>query len=89
MELVWTKAIRKTLELNVIAFYKRIGFKQLNDNLSILIRQFGIEISIVSIYINDFCITSNTMTILDEIRASFSKKYDVKDLRKVKIIIGQ
>lgn len=58
-------------------------YKQLNKDLSILIQQFGSKINIISIYVNDFLLTSNTITILDIIKASFLRKYNVKKLGEI------
>ena len=53
---------------NVIAFYKSIGFRQLNRDPSILIRQTKDEISIVSVYVDDFLLVSNEMAILEALK---------------------
>ncbi len=73
---------------NVIAFYKRIGFKQLNSDPNILIRHAEDEISIVSVYVDNFLLTSNTMATLKALKVSLAKKYDTEDLGDVKTIIG-
>lgn len=73
---------------NVIAFYTSIGFRQLNGDPSILIRQSDSEISIVSVYVDDFLLASNTMNALNALKEALSKEYDVKDLGEVKTIIG-
>ena len=74
---------------NVITFFTSIGFRQLNGDPSILIRQFATgEISIVSVYVDDFLLASNTIKNLDELKVALSNAYDVKDLGKVKTIIG-
>ncbi len=73
---------------NVIAFFKSIGFTQLNGDFSILIRHSEVETSIVSVYVDDFLLVSNTMAILETLKKSLSKEYDTKDLRGVKTIIG-
>ena len=74
---------------NVITFFTSIGFRQLKRNPSILIRQSATgEISIVSVYIDDFLLASNTIKNLDELKAALSNAYDVKDLGEVKTIIG-
>ena len=73
---------------NAIAFYKSIGFIQLNGDPSILIRQLEDEISIVSVYVDDFLLASNTMTALNALKASLAKEYDTKDLGEVRTIIG-
>lgn len=75
---------------NVIAFYKSIGFIQLNGDPSILIRKSadGTEISIVSVYVDDFLLASNTMETLELLKQLLAKQYDMKDLGEVKTIIG-
>ena len=73
---------------NVIAFYKSIGFIQLNGDPSILIRRVDDEISIVSVYVDDFLLASNTMATLNALKASLAREYDTKDLGEVETIIG-
>ena len=73
---------------NVIAFYKSIGFIQLNGDPSILIRRLEDEISVVSVYVDDFLLASNTMANLKALKASLAKEYDTKDHGEVKTIIG-
>lgn len=60
---------------NVIAFYKSIGFVQLNGDPSILIRRSEGETSIVSVYmyVDDFPLASNTMTILEALKKNLFK----------------
>ena len=72
----------------MIVFYKWIRFKQLNGNPNIFIQQCETEINIISVYVDDFCISSNTMTILNEIKVFLLREYDVKNLKEVKTIIG-
>lgn len=73
---------------NVIAFYKRLGFRQLNADSSILILQTSNETTIVSVYVDDFLLASNTMTVLSSLKESLSREYDMKDMGDVKTIIG-
>ncbi len=73
---------------NVIAFYKSIGFTQLNGDLSILIRHSEMETRIISVYVDDFLLALNTMAIFETLKKSLSKEYDTKDLGEVKTIIG-
>lgn len=73
---------------NIIAFFKSIGFKQLNGDPNILIRQLEGETSIVSIYVDDFLLASNTITTLYAIKKSLAREYNMKDLGEVKTIIG-
>lgn len=46
---------------------------QLNDNLSILFQQLKAEISIVSIYINDFLLALNAISIFRLLKKYFAK----------------
>lgn len=61
---------------------------QLNRDPSILIRLSKEETRIVSVFVNNFFLTSNIMVIIDALKESLTKKYDTKDLGKVKTIIG-
>ena len=73
---------------NVTVFYKSIGFRQLNGDPSILIRQSRNEISIGSVYVDDFLLASNTMATLEALKELLAKEYEMKDLGEVKTIIG-
>ena len=79
---------RRLWNQNVIAFFKNIGFVQLNGDPSIFIRRSRDETSIISVYVDNFLLVSNTMAILKVLKKSLSKEYDTKDLGEVKIIIG-
>ena len=72
---------------NVIAVYKCIGFRQLNGDPSILICCSEGEISIVSVYVDDFLLASSTMKTLNALKQSLAGEYDTKDLGEVKTII--
>lgn len=71
----------------MIAFFKRIGFTQLNGNPSILIRQSAYEISIVSVYVDDFLLALNEIPTLEILKRSLAKEYNTKDLKEIKTII--
>ncbi len=73
---------------NVIALYKSIGFVQLNGDPNIFIRHSEAEISIVSMYVDDFFLASNIMAIFESLKKSLLKEYNTKDLGEVKTIIG-
>lgn len=70
---------------NVIAFYKKLGFRPLNVDLSILMLQNANEITIVS---DNFLLALSTLLSLNSLKKNLAKEYDMKDLRKVKTIIG-
>lgn len=73
---------------NVIAFYKSIGFRQLNKDPNILIWQTKKKISVVSIYIDNFLLALNTMGAFEILKKLLAKEYEMKDLEEVKTIIN-
>lgn len=87
--LVSLKQLGRLLNKNIIDSYKSIGFKQLYKDSSILIRQTKNEISIVSIYINDFFLSLNAIIIFKVLKKLLGQKYKMRDFKKIKIIISQ
>ena len=73
---------------NVIAFYKKLGFRQLNTDPSILIFQTSSETTIVSVYVDNFLLASSTIIALASLNESLSKEYDMKDMGDMKTIIS-
>lgn len=72
----------------VINFFKILKFTLLNTNLNIFILgKFKEKIIIISIYIDDFLLVSNSLKALTWSKNTFSNKYNIKDFKKVKIII--
>lgn len=69
---------------NVIAFYKKLGFRPLNADPSILILQTDGEITIVSVYVDDFLLASCTMSGLKSLKKNLARESDMKDLGEVK-----
>ena len=82
------KQLERLGNQNVIAFYKKLGFHQLNADSSILILQTSNETTIVNVYVNDLLLASNTMTALSSLKESLLREYDMKDMGHVKTIIG-
>lgn len=73
---------------NVIAFFKSLGFVQLNGDPSILMRQAKEETTLVNVYVDDFLLASNNADTLEIVKRELGKEYNVKDLGEVKTIIG-
>ena len=73
---------------NVIAFYKSISFKQPNGNPSILIRQTKEETNVVSMYVDNFFLAFNIIGTMQTLKDMLAKEYKMKDLSKIKTIIG-
>lgn len=82
------KQSKRLWNQNIIAFYKHISFKQLNGDSSILIYCSRHEISIFSVYINNFFLALNIINILNALKKFLVKKYDTNNLKEVKTIIG-
>lgn len=53
---------------NIIVFYKRICFRQLNRDASSPIHHLGGEISVVSVYVDNFLLVSNIMSIFNALK---------------------
>ena len=82
------KPLGKLWNQNIIIFYMSIGFRQLNSNSRILIRQSTSgKISIVSVCVDEFLLALNTMRNLDDLKAALLNVYDIKDLGGAKQII--
>lgn len=73
----------------VIAFLKKLGFRPLNADPSILISiRNGGEILTISVYVDDFLLASNNPNALLWLKDAIKREYDVKDLGDVQTIIG-
>lgn len=73
----------------VIKFFKDIGFLPLNADPSIFIRkEVGTGVTLVSVYIDDFLLGSNSLDVIVELKDALGKEYSVKDLGETKTIIG-
>lgn len=82
------KESKRLRNWNVIVFYKRIRFKQLNSNTNKLIQQPNSKIRIMNIYVDNFLLISRSINVLNNLKKILLKKYDIKDLRKIEKIIN-
>ena len=72
----------------VVAFFKSLRFAALNADPSILIYyESGGDITMVSMYVGDFLLTSKTHKSIDWIKKRLINEYNVKDIGEVKTII--
>ena len=51
-------------------------------------RQSKEKTTLVSVYVNNFLLTSNNADMLETVKRELGKEYNVKDLGKVETIIG-
>lgn len=72
----------------MIAFFKGLGFVELNGDPSILMRQSKEEITLVSVYVDDFLLASNNADKLETVKRELGKEYNIKDLGEVEAISG-
>lgn len=73
---------------NVIAFFQSLGFITLNADPNILIYQkSGGNITIISVYIDDFLLILKNSKSVDWINERLNSKYNIKHLSKLKTII--
>lgn len=72
----------------MIAFFKGLGFVELNGDPSILMRQSKEEITLVSVYVDDFLLASNNADKLETAKRELGKEYNIKDLGEVEAISG-
>lgn len=73
----------------VIAFFQSLGFEALNADPSILIHQgSGGDITMVSVYVDDFLLASKDRKSVQWIKESLKNEKNIKDLGEVKTIIG-
>lgn len=74
----------------VVSFFKSLGFYVLNANAGILIHHGKEEgdITMVSVYMDDFLLAFKHRTSMDWIKKNLKGEYNVKNLGEVKTIIG-
>ena len=68
----------------VVAFFTSLGFRARNADPSILIKQQEEDITMVSVYVDDFLLASKHRKSLDWIKEELRREYNVKDLGGVR-----
>lgn len=73
-----------------MAFLRSVGFNILNIYLSILVYRSKKQnnILIVYVYIDEFWLVSKHRMIIDQMKKSFQREYNIKNTEKIKIIIS-
>lgn len=68
----------------VIGLWKTLGFNLLNTDPSIqILTKIGGEILMISVYVDDFFLTSNNSKTLQWLKNTITKKYNMKNLGEV------
>lgn len=72
----------------MVAFFTSLGFRVLNIDPSIFISQQREDITIVSVYVDNYLLISKHRKSLDWVKGELKREYNVKDLGEIKTIIG-
>ncbi len=77
---VWNKLLDSTL--------KRLGFSQCRKDLSVYSYQSESTFIILAVHVDDMLIISNSKSSLSKMKLDLSRHFKVKDLGKVKFLLG-
>ena len=69
-------------------FLKSLGFKQSNEDFGIYIRNQNGEIFIISVYVDDLILASNSMKSMNEIKQQLSSTFEMSDLGELEYCLG-
>lgn len=76
------------MQLKNSYYFQNLSFIVLNLNLSILIYlDSKVDIIIVNVYINNILLILKNSKLINQIKERVNKKYNVKDMRELNIII--
>lgn len=78
------KQLEQLWNQNIMTFFISLEFIRMNRDPSILIRYaLDEEITMISVYIDNFSLTSNYLTIFNILKEVLGQKYSIKNLRKI------
>lgn len=72
----------------IIKFFQKIGFVLINIDPCILAYRHVNVLIIVRVYVDDFMLASQSQNGMSWLKDQFMKEFNIKDLKKAKIIIG-
>ncbi|MFO0359371.1 MAG: reverse transcriptase domain-containing protein, partial [Flavobacteriales bacterium] len=70
------------------AYLLQIGFTCSTADPCIYIRRNGVEFIILSVYVDDLLICSTSTTLVDELKAQLSRRFNMKDLGEAHYCLG-
>lgn len=78
------------MELKSCVVSEKPQFYPLNADASILIhhKKKDDDITMINVYVDDFLLASKYRHSMDWIKSRLKKRYNVKEIREIKIIIG-
>jgi len=82
------KQSRRTWYKDVDALFVREGFTRSHADHSLYIKQTSEYLVIVIVYVDDLIIMTNTMSIMNELKAMLKKVYDMSDLGELHYCLG-
>ena len=65
-----------------------LKFKSSNDDPCLYIRRTNSSITIIALYVDDLLILGNSKQEISSIKKEFSAKFEMKDLRPAKVMLG-
>jgi transposase InsO family protein len=74
--------------MDVDALFAREGYKRSHADHSLYIKQTSASLVIVIVYVDDLIIMTNTMTIMEEVKAMLKREYDMSDLGELHYCLG-
>ena len=77
---MWNKLLDGTL--------KTLGFNQCGKDTCVYLFQSGMKFIILAVHVDDMLIVSNSKSKLAEMKLNLTKHFKVKDLGKVKFLLG-
>ena len=87
-ELYRLKQSARLKHKKLTSLIKTEGFQAININLSILVRKVYRTVIIVSIYVNNLLIASQTLQKVSHIKAVLNEAFEMSDLEKARVIVG-
>jgi hypothetical protein len=73
---------------NIVKFITELGFRQTVSDNCLFVRKTDSEITLLSLYVDDILIASNKSDVINELKLSFTSRYDMKDLGEVNHYLG-
>ena len=64
------------------------GFQAMNVNLSILVRRTQETVTIISVYVNDLLIASQTLQEVSHMKAVLNEAFEMSDLKEARVIVS-
>ena len=88
MSLYGLKQAPRNWNKNIVEHIKSMGFKQSILDNCLFVRNDGEETYLISLYVDDILIAGSNPSKIAEIKAEFTKRYEMKDLGELNYYLG-